>query len=87
MDLPVAGRSFGHPAPPANEREPMLLAYDYPILGVLWTTVIIMFWVLWFILLFHIIGDVFRSKDLGGFAKTMWLLFVLFVPADKRTTF
>jgi len=34
----------------------------------------------WFMCLFWIFGDIFRSKDLGGVAKTLWLLFVLFIP-------
>ena len=33
-----------------------------------------------FMCLFWIFGDIFRSKDLGGVAKTLWLLFVLFIP-------
>ena len=57
-----------------------MLAYDYPLLGVLWTTVMFMIWVLWFVLLFRVISDVFRSKDLGGWGKALWLLFVIFLP-------
>jgi hypothetical protein len=57
-----------------------MLAYDYPLLGVLWTTVIFMLWILWFVILFRVIADVFRSKDLGGWGKTLWLLFVIFLP-------
>ena len=34
----------------------------------------------WFMCLFWIFGDIFRSKDLGGVAKTLWVLFVIFVP-------
>jgi len=30
--------------------------------------------------LFWIFGDIFRSKDLGGAARTLWVLFVIFVP-------
>jgi preprotein translocase subunit YajC len=37
-------------------------------------------WVAWFILLFHIIGDVFRRRDASGAKKTLWLIFILFVP-------
>jgi hypothetical protein len=57
-----------------------LLAYDYPLLGILWTSLIISVWILWFILLFRIIGDIFHSTDLGGGAKALWLLFIIFVP-------
>lgn len=31
--------------------------------------------------LFWVFGDLFRSKDIGGFAKTLWVLFVIFLPA------
>ncbi len=58
----------------------MMLAADYPFLDVLWTLLIFFLWVCWFMLLFHVIGDVFRRRDVGGGTKTLWLLFVLFVP-------
>ena len=34
----------------------------------------------WFMCLFWIFGDIFRSKDMGGGAKTFWALFVIIVP-------
>jgi hypothetical protein len=34
----------------------------------------------WFMCLFWIFGDVFRSRDLGGGAKTLWVLFIIVVP-------
>jgi Phospholipase_D-nuclease N-terminal len=34
----------------------------------------------WFMCLFWIIGDVFRSRDLGGWGKTMWTLFIIVLP-------
>lgn len=34
----------------------------------------------WFMCLFWILGDIFRSKDIGGVAKTLWVLFVIFIP-------
>ena len=34
----------------------------------------------WFMCLFWIFGDIFRSKDLGGGAKTFWVFFVIIVP-------
>jgi hypothetical protein len=34
----------------------------------------------WFMCLFWIFGDIFRSSDLGGVAKTLWVIFVIFVP-------
>jgi len=34
----------------------------------------------WFMCLFWVIGDIFRSRDLGGVAKTAWIFFVIIVP-------
>ena len=34
----------------------------------------------WFMCLFWIFGDLFRSRDLGGGAKTLWLLFIIILP-------
>lgn len=36
--------------------------------------------VAWFMCLFWVFGDLFRSKDLGGVAKTFWCLFLIFLP-------
>ena len=58
----------------------MILAADYPFLDVLWTMLIFFLWVSWFMLLFHAIGDVFRRRDIGGGSKTLWLIFILFLP-------
>ena len=37
-------------------------------------------WVLWFFLLFLVIMDIFRSHDLGGWGKALWLIFVIVLP-------
>src|SRR3954467_1393130 len=37
-------------------------------------------WFAWFMCLFWIFGDLFRSRDLGGVAKTLWVVFVIVVP-------
>ena len=37
-------------------------------------------WVLWFWLLFTVFGDVFRRHDIGGGAKTGWVIFVIVLP-------
>jgi hypothetical protein len=58
----------------------MPLAADYPLLDVFWIMLIFFIWVAWFILLFRIIADIFRRHDIGGGGKTLWILFVLFLP-------
>lgn len=34
----------------------------------------------WFMGLFWVFGDLFRSKDLGGVAKTLWALLLIILP-------
>lgn len=34
----------------------------------------------WIMCLFWIFGDIFRSRDIGGVAKTFWVLFVILIP-------
>jgi hypothetical protein len=57
-----------------------VLAADYPFLEVLWTLLVFFVWVAWFWLLITIAMDVFRRRDIGGGKKTLWLLFMLFIP-------
>jgi len=36
--------------------------------------------VAYLIVLFHIISDLFRSHEMGGFGKALWMLGLIFVP-------
>ncbi|MFD3354181.1 SHOCT domain-containing protein [Streptomyces fradiae] len=56
------------------------LAYDYPLLSAFWTILVFFLWVLWFVLLFRIIMDIFRDDDLSGWAKAGWLIFCILLP-------
>ena len=57
-----------------------MLAYDYPLMGIFWSMMWFFLWIIWIMLLFRVIGDIFRSHDLGGFAKVLWLLLVIVLP-------
>ena len=57
-----------------------MLAYDYPLLGLFWTMLWFFLWIAWIILLFRIFGDIFRSRDMGGWGKALWSIFVILVP-------
>ena len=57
-----------------------MLAADYPFLDVFWTLLVFFVWVAWFMLLFRVIGDIFRRHDIGGGAKVLWLIFVIVLP-------
>jgi hypothetical protein len=53
---------------------------SYPLLNIFWTMFIFFLWVVWIWILIMVFIDIFRSHDLGGFAKALWFLFVLFIP-------
>ena len=57
-----------------------MIAADYPFLDVLWTMFVIFAWVIWFWLLITVFGDLFRRKDLSGWGKTAWIIFVIVLP-------
>ncbi len=57
-----------------------ILAYDYPIAGFFLSVFWLFIWILWFFLLFRVIIDIFRSDDLGGWGKAVWLIFVIILP-------
>jgi Short C-terminal domain/Phospholipase_D-nuclease N-terminal len=57
-----------------------VLAADYPFLDVLWTMLIFFLWVIWFWLLITVFGDIFRRRDIGGGAKTGWIILVILLP-------
>ena len=58
----------------------MLVASDYPFLDVFWTMIIFFLWVIWIWFLIAILSDVFRRHDIGGGTKTLWVIFVIFLP-------
>jgi hypothetical protein len=58
----------------------VLAEVDYPLLNLFWTTLMIFGWVLWFWLLFRVYADVFRRQDIGGGAKTGWVVLTLLLP-------
>ena len=57
-----------------------MLAYDYPLGGVLLSVLWIVMLVVWIMILWRVFGDIFRSTDLGGGAKAAWCIFVIFLP-------
>jgi predicted PurR-regulated permease PerM len=46
----------------------------------LWSLIVIFFMVVYFMMLFSVIVDVFRRHDIHGGKKAVWLLFILVAP-------
>ena len=51
-----------------------------PLLDLFWTMLIVFGWILWFVLLFRVYGDLFSRADIGGWAKTAWVVLTLLLP-------
>src|SRR4026207_1149717 len=58
----------------------MVVATDYPFLNIFWTMIIFFAWVVWIWMMIAILTDVFRRKDIGGFAKAAWVIFMILLP-------
>jgi hypothetical protein len=57
-----------------------VIASSYPFLDVMWTMLVFFAWVIWFWLLITAFGDVFRRRDISGFGKTAWIIFMIVLP-------
>jgi len=53
---------------------------SYPLLNIFWTMFEFFLWVVWFWLIVIVVMDIFRSRDLSGWGKALWTLFVLVIP-------
>ena len=53
---------------------------SYPLLNLFWTMFEFFLWVIWIWILIIVFIDIFRSRDLSGWAKALWFLFVLIIP-------
>jgi Short C-terminal domain/Phospholipase_D-nuclease N-terminal len=56
------------------------MAADYPFLDVFWSILIFFLWVIWIWIVITVLIDVFRRHDIGGFAKALWVIFVVVLP-------
>jgi hypothetical protein len=58
----------------------MVFAADYPFLNILWTMIIFFAWVIWIWMMIIILTDVFRRRDISGWAKAAWCVFLIVFP-------
>ncbi len=57
-----------------------MLASSYPILDAFLTMLYFFLFVIWIWLLIMVFMDVFRSHDIGGLAKALWVIFIIILP-------
>jgi hypothetical protein len=56
------------------------LAAEWGTGQVFWSMLWFFLWFIWIWILIMVLMDIFRSRDLGGWGKTLWVLFVVFLP-------
>ena len=57
-----------------------MLANEFGTGQVFWSMLWFFVFFIWIWLLITVFADIFRSHDMGGFAKFLWVIFVIFVP-------
>ena len=57
-----------------------MLAYDYPLMGTFLSFLYFFLFFLWIWIAITVFIDIFRSHDMGGFAKALWIIFVIILP-------
>jgi hypothetical protein len=58
----------------------MVFAADYPFLNIFWTMIIFFAWVIWIWMMILILSDVFRRRDISGWGKAAWIVFLIVLP-------
>jgi ABC-type multidrug transport system fused ATPase/permease subunit len=57
-----------------------MIASSYPILDAFLTMLYFFLFIIWIWLLITVFIDIFRSRDMGGVAKALWVIFVIILP-------
>jgi ABC-type multidrug transport system fused ATPase/permease subunit len=57
-----------------------MIASSYPILDAFLTMLYFFLFIIWIWLLITVFIDIFRSRDMGGGAKALWVIFVILLP-------
>jgi hypothetical protein len=58
----------------------MVFAADYPFLSIFGSMIIFFAWVIWIWMMIAILSDVFRRRDLSGWGKAAWTVFLIVLP-------
>jgi ABC-type multidrug transport system fused ATPase/permease subunit len=57
-----------------------MVVADVSFIDIFWSVLWFFFLFIWIVVLFHILTDLFRDSTLSGGAKTLWVLFLVFLP-------
>jgi Phospholipase_D-nuclease N-terminal/Short C-terminal domain len=58
----------------------VLATSNYPFLNIFWTILIFFAWVIFIWIAVTVLIDLFRRRDVSGWAKAAWVIFVIVLP-------
>lgn len=58
----------------------MVFATSYPILDIFWSLLEFFLFFIWIWLAITVFADIFRSHDIGGGTKALWVIFIILIP-------
>lgn len=58
----------------------MILATSYPLLEIFWTILVFFAFVVWLMILFTVLSDIFRRHDTTGAVKVLWIIAIIVLP-------
>jgi predicted PurR-regulated permease PerM len=59
---------------------PVFASSSYPFLNIFWTILIFFAWVIFIWIAITVLIDLFRRRDISGWAKAAWVIFVIVLP-------
>jgi Phospholipase_D-nuclease N-terminal len=73
--VPAALVPFGSPV-----QEDAMIVADVSFADIFWSVLWFFFLFIWIMVLFHVLTDLFRDHSVSGVEKTLWVLFLVFLP-------
>jgi cbb3-type cytochrome oxidase subunit 3 len=61
-------------------KEDTMIVADVSFIDIFWSMLWFFFLFIWIVILVHIFSDLFRDHTVSGGAKTLWVLFLVFLP-------
>jgi ABC-type multidrug transport system fused ATPase/permease subunit len=62
------------------DKEAAMIVADVSFGDIFWSVLWFFFLFIWLMILFHVLGDLFRDHSVSGVEKTLWVLFLVFLP-------
>jgi predicted PurR-regulated permease PerM len=57
-----------------------MIVADVSFIDIFWSVLWFFFLFIWLMVLFHVLTDLFRDHSVSGAVKTLWVLFLVFLP-------